>query len=156
MKIISKNSSITKKLAAGLAKKILRAPLHKKHAQVVALVGDLGAGKTTFVQGFAKGLGIKNRIVSPTFLIFRNYFIPSSLRARAKQSYKNFYHVDAYRIQSPKEFNALNFKSILHSPFNILLIEWADKIKNILPKGTIWVNFSHGRKESERIITTSL
>lgn len=156
MKIVSKNSANTKIFAAELAKKILKSPLHKKHARVVALVGDLGAGKTTFAQGFAKGLGIKHRMVSPTFLIFRSYPIKSSFRAQAKQSYKNFYHVDAYRIQSPKEFNALNFHSLLLEPRNILLIEWADKIKKILPKDTLLINFQHGSKENERIITMSL
>lgn len=151
MKIASRSSSRTKKIAADLAKKIVKIPVGKR-AKTVALVGDLGAGKTTFVQGFAKALGIKNRIVSPTFIIFRNYKLLVKNKARHAIRYKNFYHVDLYRMNSVKELNILNFKSILHSPFNIILIEWADKIKKLLPKDTIWINLNHGRKENERII----
>lgn len=135
MKVFSKSPAETKKIAAQLAGR----------GRVFALVGDLGAGKTTFVQGFAKALGVKNRIVSPTFLIFRNYKLKSG-------KYKKFYHVDLYRIESEKELNVLGFKKILNDPKNILLIEWAEKIKKVLPKDTIWVNFTHGRKETERII----
>lgn len=151
MKIASRSSSRTKKIAADLAKKIVKIPVGKR-AKTVALVGDLGAGKTTFVQGFAKALGIKNRIVSPTFIIFRNYKLLVKSKARHATRYKNFYHVDLYRMNGVKELNILNFKSILHSPFNIILIEWADKIKKLLPKDTIWINLNHGRKENERII----
>lgn len=148
MKIISKNAAQTKKIAADLAKKILKSPPRQKHARVIALVGDLGAGKTTFVQGFAKGLGIKHRIVSPTFLIVRNY----ELRI---MNYDSFYHIDTYRIQNVKELNTLDFKKILADPKNIVLIEWADKIKKILPKDTIWIQFSHSKKENERVLTVN-
>ena len=162
MLISSKSSSETKKFATKLAKKILKSKPHLKHARIIALVGDLGAGKTTFTQGFAKGLGIKHRMVSPTFLIFRNYSITSSLQfrfrhsERSEESYKTFYHVDVYRIDSLKELNILGFKEILQNPENIVLIEWADKIKKILPKDTLLINFQHGSKENERVVSTSL
>jgi tRNA threonylcarbamoyladenosine biosynthesis protein TsaE len=160
--MLSKNTKQTQKIAAELTKKVLRSGLCQKYALVVALVGDLGSGKTTFVQGFAKALGIRHRIVSPTFLIFRRYEISKKIRnprlagRQAKSEIRNFYHVDLYRIHHIKELDILNFKSILHSPFNIVLIEWAEKIKKILPKDTIWINFQHGNKENERIIITSL
>lgn len=155
MRINSGSAADTKKIAADLAKRVLKSR-PGSHARVVALSGDLGAGKTTFTQGFAKTLGIKHRIVSPTFLIFRNYPIlggSTSYRGLTSIGYKNFYHVDVYRIQNPKELDILDFKHILKDPHNIVLIEWADKIKKILPKDTIWVNFTHGRKETERFIT---
>ncbi len=160
MKLMSKNSSATKRFAIRIAKDILKSGPHKKHARVVALVGDLGAGKTTFTQGFAKGLGVKNRITSPTFLIFRTYeLVPELVRLRRAsrgatlQSFHTFFHMDAYRIDSPKELAPLGFKEALKNPGHIFLIEWADKIKKILPKDTIWVHFSHGRKETERTLT---
>lgn len=145
MKYLSQSSNATKKTAAKIAGDILADGPHKKHARVVALVGDLGAGKTTFAQGFAKALGIKNRMTSPTFLIFRTY----ELKAK---NFHSFFHMDAYRIDNPKELKPLGFKDALKDPGHIFLIEWADKIKEILPKDTIWVHFSHGRKASERII----
>ena len=146
--MISKSAKETQKIAAKLAQKVLKSKPHKKHARVIALVGDLGAGKTTFVQGFAKALGIKQRMVSPTFLIFRNYKI-------AKNNFQFLYHVDAYRINSVKELTALGFKKILSESKNIVLIEWAEKIKKVLPKGTIWISFGHGERENERTIRTS-
>ena len=137
-KIISKNNKDTQRLAAQLAKKILR-------SNVLALTGDLGAGKTTFVQGFLRALGIKGRIMSPTFLIFKPYEIKSKV-------YKKAYHVDCYRLHKPSDITKLGFKKILKNPENIVLIEWAEKIKKILPKNIVWINFFHGKKENERVI----
>jgi tRNA threonylcarbamoyladenosine biosynthesis protein TsaE len=136
------SSKQTKKLAGLLAKEILRARLKQKNALVLALSGDLGAGKTTFVQGFLRGLGIKKKITSPTFVIVKSYKV---------KSYK-VYHIDCYRIKKPKELSALDFRDILHSPFNIVLIEWPERIKKILPKDAIWLEFKHGEKENIRKI----
>lgn len=145
MKIVSKKISDTHKLAEKIAAEILKSGTHKDHASVVALVGDLGAGKTAFVQGFAKALGIKRHLPSPTFLIFRNYKL-------ATLNFKLLYHLDAYRLSDAGELDVLDFDKVLADPTNIVMIEWADKIKEILPKDTIWLNFSHGTKETERII----
>ncbi len=91
---------------------------------VIALVGELGAGKTTFTQGFARGLGIKDKIISPTFVLIRQH--------------GNFYHIDLYRLN---DFKDLGLEEILSNKNNIVLIEWAEKIKDLLPKNTIWIYF---------------
>jgi len=117
----------------------------RKGALVFALTGDLGSGKTTFVQGFLRGLGVKKRTTSPTFIIFRRFALSHLLFA-------NLYHADAYRLKKAKDLSALGFKGILDDPKNIVLIEWAEKIKKILPKNTIWIKFSHGKGELDRII----
>ncbi len=111
-------------------------------------MGDLGSGKTTFIQGFLKMLGVKQSVISPTFLIFRPYPLPTDVK-----HYQTAYHVDLYRIKSAKELEILNFKDIIKDPRNIVLIEWANKIKRSLPKNTIWLRFEHSRKPTERIIT---
>jgi tRNA threonylcarbamoyladenosine biosynthesis protein TsaE len=85
----------------------------------IALSGELGAGKTTFVQGFAKGLGIKEKIISPTFLIIRQYPF----------SGKYFYHIDLYRIEEA-DLDILGLKEILEDEENIILIEWPERLKN--------------------------
>lgn len=144
----------TKKLAAKLAKEILKTGSHQKHARVIGLVGDLGAGKTTFTQGFAKALGIKKRMISPTFLIFRRYEIPKLKTYNLKLT--TFYHMDAYRIHNPKELTVLDFKKILSNTKNILLIEWADQIKKALPKDTIWIRLEHGQHHQERHLTFNI
>jgi len=128
--MVSKSVSDTKKIAKSLALK------RKNH--VYALVGDLGAGKTTFVRAFLRALGVKSRITSPTFLIIR--------------SYGNIYHIDCYRIDKPSELVKLGFKEILKNKNNIVLIEWAGRIRKLLPKNTQWIYFEHGKKENERNI----
>ncbi|MDO8467007.1 MAG: tRNA (adenosine(37)-N6)-threonylcarbamoyltransferase complex ATPase subunit type 1 TsaE [bacterium] len=145
MRIVSKKLSDTHQLAEKIAKDILKSGPHKDHARVVALVGDLGAGKTAFAQGFAKALGIKRRLPSPTFLIFRKYPLEVV-------GYKFLYHVDVYRLSDAGELDVLDFDKILADPTNIVLVEWADKIKNILPRDSVWVYFVHGKKENERTI----
>ena len=89
----SYSSAETAKFATELARKIKP---NKSGATVLALQGDLGAGKTTFTQGFARGLGIKRRTASPTFIIMRRFAIPAM---RGKKQFKNFYHIDAYRFK---------------------------------------------------------
>lgn len=116
-------------------------------AAAFALQGDLGAGKTTFVQGFLKGLGSKRRATSPTFILMRRH----ALRARGK--FKNVFHIDAYRLKTPKHFAPLDMEVILNEPRNIILIEWPEQAKRFLPKNTTWIKFKHGKKENERTIT---
>ena len=113
---------------------------------IIALSGSLGAGKTTFTQGFAKGLGVKGRIISPTFVLIRSHHIP--------KSHKVFSHIDLYRLESEKDFAALGLKELLNDPNNIILIEWADKIKDLLPQNATWINFE-SENETHRKITIS-
>ena len=133
---LTTSPSQTKKLGERLAKGIKKKRL-KETAFVIGLEGELGGGKTTFLQGFAKGLGIKERILSPTFVILKKF--------------KNFYHIDCYRIKKPKELLDLGFKEIISNPKNIIVIEWANKIKNIMPKDTIWIDFKFVNEKKRRI-----
>ncbi len=143
------SSASTKAVARKLARQITNPKFqipNGKGAFVIALNGELGSGKTTFVQGFVLGLGIKKRATSPTFIIFRRFAISHS-------QFANLYHVDAYRIKNPKDLATLEFDAILSNPKNIILIEWAENIKKILPKNTLWVRFRHGKGENERLLT---
>jgi len=139
------SSKETQKIAAGLAKKFLRAKTKRKNALVFALMGELGSGKTTFVQGFLRGLGIKKKITSPTFVIAKNYKLKT-------KNYKQAYHIDCYRIKKADELLKLGLREVLENPQNIVLIEWAKKIKKILPKNFVWLKFKHGPKENIRVI----
>ncbi len=151
MVMVSKSKIQTQKFAAKLAKKIV-SQATGKNAKVLALVGDLGSGKTAFTGGFIKSLGIKTHVPSPTFVIFRRYPI-SDLKLKIKDlKFKNIFHFDLYRIQKPKEIIDLDFKKIIKNPENIVLIEWPEKILKYLPKDTIKVFLSHSKKEKERII----
>ena len=126
----------TKKLGRKFAKDILKKK-PEKTAFIIGLEGELGGGKTTFLQGFAKGLGIKEKILSPTFVIIKRF--------------NNFYHIDCYRIKKPKELLDLDFKEIILNPKNIVAIEWADKVKKIMPKNTLWIKFDFIDEKTRRI-----
>ena len=151
MNLLSKSKFQTQKFSVKLAQKILRPTPPALRARVIALCGDLGAGKTTFVQGFMKALGVKHHITSPTFLIIRKYEIFTPLK-KNRPHYHHVYHLDLYRIQKPKELLDLGFQKILQEPHAIVLIEWPERVKKLLPKNTVWINFEHGKKEKERII----
>jgi len=132
---ISSSSAKTKKLGEKLAKQILKKKLKKK-AFIIGLEGELGGGKTTFLQGFAKGLGIKEKITSPTFVIMKKFKIQ-----HLKSNIQYLIHIDCYRIKKPKELLDLGFREIISNPKNIVVIEWADRIKKIMPKNSIWIEF---------------
>lgn len=125
-------------------KDILQKAIKNKRALVIGLEGNLGAGKTTFVQSLAKELGIKEKILSPTFVIIKRFKI-KDLR------FKDFYHLDCYRINKSEEILDLGFKEIVSEPKNIVVIEWANKIKKILPQDTIWLKFSFIDEKTRKI-----
>lgn len=108
--------------------------------EILALVGELGAGKTTFVQGLAKGLGIKKRVISPTFIIVRKYILPIT---NHQSLIANFHHVDLYRLEEnlENEIKNLGLDEIWGKKENIVAIEWAEKIKNLIPKNATWIYF---------------
>ncbi|MDD2732033.1 MAG: tRNA (adenosine(37)-N6)-threonylcarbamoyltransferase complex ATPase subunit type 1 TsaE [Candidatus Pacebacteria bacterium] len=135
----------TKDLARKLAQKILSEKTSQKPI-VIGLLGDLGAGKTTFLQGFANGLGVKERVLSPTFVILRKFKIKRRF----------FYHIDCYRLKSPKELLDLGFKEIIHNHLNIIAVEWADKVKKIMPKNSIWIKIDSMGENKRRIIIDKL
>lgn len=121
MKIITKSAKETQVLGKSLAQKY-------KNGGILALYGDLGSGKTTFVQGFAQGLGIKGRVISPTFIIMRQY--PN-----------HFYHLDLYRLEEANQLKELGLSEIFQNPQNIVLIEWAEKLGKQTPKNAVKIKF---------------
>lgn len=130
MKITTSSASETKKLGEVFGREL-------KNGLVIGLTGDLGSGKTTFIQGLARGLGIKERIVSPTFVLMRKYKIGK------RKKLKNFYHIDFYRIHSDKDARHIDFEKIISDPGNIIAIEWAQRVKNILPSDILEIEFKY-------------
>jgi tRNA threonylcarbamoyladenosine biosynthesis protein TsaE len=114
-------------------------------AMVLGLKGNLGSGKTTFLQGFAKGLGIKEKILSPTFIIMKRFVIPAKAGI-------HFFHLDCYRFKNEKDILDLGFKEIISNPKNIVAIEWPKKIKKLLPKNTIYIDFKFINQNKREII----
>lgn len=139
-KYISNSPRETQDFAKKLAKDF------KKTGGIIALTGELGAGKTTFVQGFAKGLGIKEKIISPTFVLIRQHKIPNS---------DNFlFHIDLYRLEEKVNPKTLGLEDMLKNKENIILIEWGEKIKELSAKETFWINFRKQTNDSRKISTS--
>lgn len=139
------SSAETKGFAGSIAKEILLRGPSKSGATVVALSGELGSGKTTFIQGFFRGLGIRKRQTSPTFIIMRR----TPFRRRG---FKNVYHVDAYRLKAFYDLVPLGFREIVADRAQILVVEWADKLKSFLPKHAVYIRLHHGARFTERTI----
>lgn len=144
LKIETISKGQTQKFAKELAQRITREKLAKQ-AKIILLRGDLGAGKTTFTQGFLRGLGVKSKITSPTFVISKTYNLKS-------KTYTKVYHIDAYRIKNPKEILDLGWKEIISNPGNIVLIEWPERISKIISGNYIRIILKHGKKENIRTL----
>ena len=124
-KIITHNINETKKLAQKIAK-------NAKFDDIFALIGQIGAGKTTFIQGFVQNFNIKKNVTSPTFVIINEYKIAAK---------KKIVHLDLYRLEKIDQNLSEQIMEYFQNPQNICLIEWAEKIKKILPKKTKFINF---------------
>jgi len=159
-KYITNSPGQTKKLGEKFAKKILALKQGENSvnqprscffdgAFVIGLKGELGGGKTCFLQGFAKGLGVKENVLSPTFNIYKKFEIApppqSSPSAEGEEGwgcgFRNFYHFDCYRIGNSQDILDLGFQEIISNPENIVAIEWAEKIEEVLPKNIQWLKF---------------
>lgn len=124
MEIVFESESIeqTEKLGILVGKLLSR-------GDFLALTGDLGAGKTAFTKGVAKGLGIDVEITSPTFTIINEYHGNDISLA----------HIDVYRLKNPEELENIGFYDYLQD--FVVVMEWADKVKEILPEDILWADF---------------
>lgn len=143
-KLKTKNALETQKLGKKLAQGFLASKRQNRGALIIGLEGDLGGGKTTFTQGFAKGLGVKEKILSPTFVILKKFKIPNG-------RFKTLCHIDCYRLRDSKDILDLGFNEMISNLENIIIIEWSDKIKKILPKSVVSFRFTFIDKEIREI-----
>lgn len=137
-KYITNSAQGTKKIGQEFSKKL-------KPGDFIALFGELGGGKTTFVQGLVRGLGIKRRIISPTFIIFRSYKLKakkSKVKIESQKS-KFFYHIDLYRITDEKDIKGLGLDEIIKEKKDIIVVEWAEKMRDLLPKNRWEISFEY-------------
>lgn len=111
---------------------------------IICLQGDLGAGKTTFVQGLAQGWGSLDPVTSPTFIIVNIYRRPDE---------KQLFHLDTYRLESVAEAEMLDLDEMLTS--GALVIEWAERIESILPAERLWINLEYIDEEQRRLQITA-
>jgi len=131
MEIVTTSAKETKDLGAKLARSL-------KGGDVLALYGDLGSGKTTFTQGLAQALGIKQRIVSPTFVIYKKYKILN--------------HIDCYRLENSDDLTGIDLDEIMGDPTAITIIEWPERIESLLPKDAVKIRFETVDEKTRRIV----
>lgn len=143
---LTKASEETKKLAFNFSKRL-------KPGDFLAFYGNLGSGKTTFIQGLAEGLGINARIISPTFIIIRTYKINNqkSIIKNQDQRPKAFYHIDLYRTESKNDLLELGIDEIIEDKNNIIAVEWAEKMKDMLPDKRIELHFKYVDENTREI-----
>jgi len=131
-------------------------------ATIVGLSGDLGAGKTSFSQGVARALGIDENVVSPTFVIMKRYDVRSMMHEERKgiqdslrfdsrtSSFDQLIHIDAYRLERSEELTHLGWKEVISNPQNLILIEWPEKVQDIMPAHTR-ITFTHVSPEVREV-----
>ena len=117
-----------------IAESILRDLERGDRATVLALVGDLGAGKTAFSQAVGETLGVEDPMQSPTFVIEKIYPIDA-------RGFKHLIHIDAYRLDHEHELVSLGWQEIIADPDNIILIEWPERVKGIMPEDAKKISF---------------
>lgn len=139
MTATTKNERETFRLAAHFSKKL-------RGGEVLGLIGDLGSGKTTFVRGLARALGITGVIRSPTFTLMHIYNI------KKHPNIKHLVHIDAYRLRSARELAGIGVEEYLGRADTVTIIEWADRVQSLLTHlpQSITIHCSHGKRQRER------
>jgi tRNA threonylcarbamoyladenosine biosynthesis protein TsaE len=144
----------------GFAEKFLSELVPQENsATVVGLYGDLGAGKTTFTKAVAEILGVADTVQSPTFVLMKRYEIRNTKNEIQKGDSKPFslfrlssfhflIHIDAYRLEKSSELTNLGWKDLISDPKNLILIEWPERVIDVMPEH-IKINFNH-KSEHER------
>lgn len=135
MEFVTHSPEQTRQLGARLAKAL-------KPGAVVAFTGDLGAGKTAFVSGMAQGLGVRERVTSPTFTIVNEYEGPTPL-----------FHFDMYRLSGSEDLFDIGWEDYL-SRGGVCAVEWSEQVADALPEGTVYVTLTrHPEHDGWRSIT---
>lgn len=142
MKIISKSEKETFNFAKKFAKQL-------QGGEVLCLIGNLGAGKTAFTKGLAAGLGIKNIITSPTFVIMKNY------KVLGHKSIKQLAHIDAYRLNGGEQLLGIGVEDYFNQSDCITVIEWANQVADVWPENNIKVEFKILKGDQREIKITN-
>jgi tRNA threonylcarbamoyl adenosine modification protein YjeE len=131
----------------GYIKKLLLQLERREYALIFLLYGDLGAGKTALVKGFARELGLTEEITSPTFVIQKEYPLDKHL------FFKKLIHIDAYRLEDARELEYLGWNELIQNPENIIFLEWPSQVPGIsLPCFYYKISLSIIDKETRELI----
>jgi tRNA threonylcarbamoyladenosine biosynthesis protein TsaE len=149
---VSNNARQTQELGRLLAEEL-------RGGEIVCLSGEIGAGKTTFTQGLLEGLGVKGPYTSPTFVIMKKYCVTRNVKRETKKkelhasrfTLCDVYHFDAYRVGVPDILN-LGWEEIVADKNKVVIIEWAERIMEIVPEYSLWINFKWMTENKRQVI----
>jgi tRNA threonylcarbamoyladenosine biosynthesis protein TsaE len=141
-KYISETAKQTEEIGFELAKDL-------QGGDVICLYGELGAGKTTITQGIARGLGVKSRVISPTFALLKQYESDKS----SQNNVKHVYHLDLYRLEDEKSVKSIGIQEIIEDSEGIVIVEWPEKMNPFLPTKHIDIRISEQGDSREIYIT---
>jgi len=145
VKILSESPEKTQKIASFFINAVWQQKDSKRtQALVISLEGSLGSGKTEFLKGITKGIKLRERVFSPTFLIMKRFTLKH-------KPFRFLWHLDCYRLKRISEMKELDFQEIIKNPQNIIFIEWGDKIKRLLPKNHWQIKFTI-KGENKRLL----
>ena len=139
------NQTFNKTQVPEIAQEIIEKITLENSAMVITLSGDLGTGKTTLTQNIARELGVKEKVISPTFVIMKMYDLKN-------QKHKQLVHIDAYRLTSHNELTTLGFRQIISNPENLVLIEWPENVKELIPANAEKILLKHVDEDTREII----
>lgn len=137
MEIVTESEKQTEEVAKDFARSL-------KGGELIALFGDLGAGKSVFTRGLARGLGIKERIASPTFVFIKTH----------KRGKITLHHIDLYRLHNTQDVEGLGLEDIIAQDNAVVVVEWADKMGKNLPKKRIDISLEKIDDQKRRIRIT--
>ncbi len=145
MEIHTHSPEETQELARRVVAALAARPGVPGTGTILALEGDLGAGKTTFTKGLAAVLGVADTVTSPTFVLERIYALAPDM------PWKHLIHIDAYRLESEAELGALGWHEAVTNPSNLVVIEWPGQVGLGVPERAFWLEFEHVGEGERRI-----
>ena len=144
--------TFSKKEIPRIATEIIDSLKNGGGATIVALSGDLGAGKTTLTQAIACELGVKENVISPTFIIMKSYDLPPAQKSLiGARAHSRLIHIDAYRLESHTELEKLGWDELIVDPKNLIFVEWPERVAEIIPATAHKISLAHKNDEEREI-----
>jgi tRNA threonylcarbamoyl adenosine modification protein YjeE len=146
--VLSFSPQVTKRIGVHIANYVVSYVDLSRGPAIIFLEGNLGGGKTTFTSGVLAHFGIRASAVSPTFVLMKRY-----ATKKYRSAVREIVHIDAYRLQSKKDLDALDFRTVSTQPHTLIFIEWADRLRGARIRPHVRMRFTHGETIRERDIS---
>jgi tRNA threonylcarbamoyladenosine biosynthesis protein TsaE len=144
MEIVVRSEQEMRNQAAFFVKNLLSSKGYSGCACIIGLRGDLGSGKTTFVRGVARALGVRQTVTSPTFVVEKVYKLKN-------QPFNYLIHIDAYRLEKGEELLHLGWEETSKDPKNLIFVEWPENVEKVLPPHYLNIEFQNISEKKRKI-----